>query len=48
MADVFLGGERDREQQTLPKHPEDFFDIRFFFMVLTMVAVMLLLGGFGA
>lgn len=48
MPDVFLGGEKDNERQTLPKHAEDFFDIRFFFIVLTMLAVMLLFGGFGA
>jgi hypothetical protein len=45
MPDIFLCGEKDKESQVLPKHCESFFSIRFFFLVLTLLVVMLLIGG---
>ena len=44
MPDVFLCGEKENSG-VLPKHYESFFDIRFFFLALAIMVVMLLLGG---
>jgi hypothetical protein len=43
--DIYLGGERDREPKTIPKHFEYFFNARLLLIVLATVAALALLAG---
>jgi len=43
--DVYIGGERDKEPKTIPKHYEYFFNARLMLIVLLTLAAMALLAG---